>query len=60
VQQLFGSDRAELEKKILNHYVIRRFGEPQDAANALCFLISDRASWITGQTLSVNGGYCMV
>ncbi len=50
----------ELNKKILSNYVIRRFGEPEDAANALCFLVSDRAAWITGQTLSVNGGYCMV
>lgn len=50
----------EYEKKILSNYVIRRFGEVEDAANAICFLASDRASWITGQTLSVNGGYCMI
>jgi len=49
----------EIEKKVLKNYSIRRFGEPEDAANALCFLASGRASWITGQTLSVNGGYCM-
>ena len=49
----------EIEKKVLKNYSIRRFGEPEDAASALCFLASDRASWITGQTLSVNGGYCM-
>jgi len=48
------------EKKILSNYPIRRFGEVEDAANAICFLVSDRASWITGQTLSVNGGYCMI
>jgi len=55
-----GLDQAELEKKMLSNYLIRRFGEPQDAANAICFLVSNRASWITGQTLSVNGGYSMV
>lgn len=54
-----GKDPAELEKRILNNYCIRRFGEPQDAADALCFLVSSRAGWITGQTLSVNGGYSM-
>ncbi len=54
-----GVDRAKLEKKALANYCIRRFGEPQDAANALCFLASPRASWITGQTLGVNGGYAM-
>ena len=55
-----GIDLAELQKKFLNNYQIRRFGEPQDAANALCFLASSRAEWITGQTLSVNGGYVMI
>lgn len=60
VKDMLGSDPAELEKKILRSYAIRRFGNPQDAADALCFLVSDRASWITGQTLSVNGGYCMI
>jgi 3-oxoacyl-[acyl-carrier protein] reductase len=37
-----------------------RLGQPQDIANAVAFLASDRAEWITGQVLSVNGGYCMV
>lgn len=55
-----GKDTAEIEKKILSNYIIRRFGEPQDVANAICFLVSSRAAWITGQTLSVNGGYCMI
>jgi NAD(P)-dependent dehydrogenase (short-subunit alcohol dehydrogenase family) len=36
-----------------------RLGQPQDIANAVAFLASDRAEWITGQVLSVNGGYCM-
>ncbi len=35
-------------------------GTTQDMANAVAFLVSGRASWITGQLLSVNGGYCMV
>jgi len=32
-------------------------GEPADAANMVGFLASDAASWITGQTYPVNGGY---
>ncbi|MFH1350359.1 MAG: SDR family oxidoreductase [Pseudomonadota bacterium] len=60
IAKSLGKDPSEIEKKILSNYALRRLGEPQDAANALCFLVSDRASWITGQTLSVNGGYCMV
>ena len=39
---------------------LNRLGQPQDVANAVAFLASDRAEWITGQVLSVNGGYCMV
>jgi 3-oxoacyl-[acyl-carrier protein] reductase len=47
----------ELAKRVLRHYPIRRFGEPADAANLILFLASDAASWITGQTYPVNGGY---
>ncbi|MDQ2725366.1 MAG: SDR family oxidoreductase [Actinomycetota bacterium] len=35
---------------------LRRLGEPADVANAVVFLASDRASWITGQTLVIDGG----
>jgi 3-oxoacyl-[acyl-carrier protein] reductase len=44
-------------KRALGHYVIRRLGEPDDVANMILFLASDAASWITGQTYPVNGGY---
>jgi NAD(P)-dependent dehydrogenase (short-subunit alcohol dehydrogenase family) len=37
-----------------------RLGLPSDIANAVVFLASARAEWITGQVLSVNGGYSMV
>jgi NAD(P)-dependent dehydrogenase (short-subunit alcohol dehydrogenase family) len=35
---------------------MKRLGEPQDIANAALFLVSDLASWITGQHLVVDGG----
>ena len=44
-------------KKLLSHYLIRRTGQPTDAANMVLFLVSDAAPWITGQTVPVNGGY---
>lgn len=47
----------ERRKKVLSHYLIRRFGQADDAAAAILFLASDAASWVTGQTLPVNGGY---
>lgn len=50
--------------KVKTRYPLRRpegkLGKPQDIANAVVFLVSDAASWITGQTLSVSGGYSMV
>jgi 2-hydroxycyclohexanecarboxyl-CoA dehydrogenase len=39
---------------------LNRLGKPSDIANAVAFLASERAEWITGQALSVNGGYSMV
>lgn len=54
-EQRFGDE--ERFKKIMSRYVIRRAGEPEDAANLILFLASDAASWITGQTVPVNGGY---
>lgn len=34
-----------------------RLGRPEDVAGAVCYLASDAAEWITGQTLPVNGGH---
>ncbi|MFC1926159.1 SDR family NAD(P)-dependent oxidoreductase [Chloroflexota bacterium] len=38
-------------------YPLRKLGKPEDLANAILFLASEKAGHITGQTLSVNGGY---
>ncbi len=47
----------EQVKRVLKVYQVKRIGEPEDAANMILFLSSDAASWITGQTIPVNGGY---
>jgi 2-hydroxycyclohexanecarboxyl-CoA dehydrogenase len=38
----------------------RRFGKPQEVADAILFFASSRSDYITGQVLSVNGGLTMV
>jgi len=47
------------QKAVLKMYPAGRIGLPEDIANSIVFLSSDEASWITGQVLSVNGGFCM-
>lgn len=44
------------EEAIAKHLPMRRIGEPADIAHATVFLASDAASWITGQTIVVDGG----
>jgi NAD(P)-dependent dehydrogenase (short-subunit alcohol dehydrogenase family) len=54
------SDQAWLaanRERILAFYPIRRLGRPQDVAPMVAFLASTHAGWITGQTISVSGGY---
>jgi 2-hydroxycyclohexanecarboxyl-CoA dehydrogenase len=50
----------EMRARIAKAYPLRRIGRPEDVANAAVFLASDAASFITGQTLSVSGGYTMM
>ncbi len=47
----------EFEAKVLKAYPLRRLGDPQDVADIVVFLAGERAGWITGQAISVNGGY---
>jgi len=49
----------ELKQKMLDQTLLKRMGTPNDIANAVKFLISDEASFITGHVLDVNGGIYM-
>lgn len=43
--------------KVLKAYPLRKLGKPEDVANMVVFIASDRAGHVTGQAISVNGGY---
>ena len=49
----------EATKAILQQIPLKRLGEPQDIANITTFLASEEASYITGQTFTVDGGMVM-
>jgi 3-oxoacyl-[acyl-carrier protein] reductase len=49
----------QLKEKVVEFIPLRRFGVTQDIANAVSFLASDKASYITGQVLAVDGGMTM-
>jgi 3-oxoacyl-[acyl-carrier protein] reductase len=51
----YGDDAARAA--IAGVLPLGRMGAPEDIANAVAFLVSDEASWVTGQTLFVDGGY---
>ncbi|MDP2727217.1 MAG: glucose 1-dehydrogenase [Dehalococcoidia bacterium] len=57
VGQLFPPEARE---KLAKTYPLRRLGRPQDIANMVVFVASERSSFVTGQTISVNGGYSML
>lgn len=49
----------EIRAQYLEHIPLKCFGRPEDVAEAVAFLASDKAAYITGQVLAVNGGmYC--
>lgn len=50
----------EVLERVKRGYILRRIGSAREVANAVVFLASDAASFITGQTLSVSGGYTMM
>ena len=54
--EAFGFGNPEMNERMVRRTAMRRAGEPQEIANAVAFLCSDLASYITGVGLVVAGG----
>jgi len=51
--------KDEIKQSFVDKIPLARFGDPKEVAEAIAFLLSDHASYITGETLKVNGGMNM-
>ena len=49
--------REQLEQQMSPYYPMKRLGKVEDIANGAVYLLSDAASWVTGQNLVIDGGY---
>ncbi len=57
VENGVGRDAEQARKNLTRGYMNRRFAKPEEVAKAICFLISDEASFTTGDFLAVDGGF---
>ncbi len=51
-----GMDIEDMKERFAKNIPLRRFGRPEDIANVVAFLVSDEASYISGETIYVAGG----
>lgn len=58
-QMIAGGQGEELNTMLKSLVPMQRMGEPEEIANAVLWLCSDFASYVTGQSISVDGGYVM-
>jgi len=57
IKELAGGDKAKSNRVGGPFHLLGRIGEPEEVAEAVLFLCSDHASFITGTDLAVDGGY---
>lgn len=51
---------ADYQKDIKNHYLLGRYGQPEEVAHVIAFLLSDASSFMTGASVMVDGGCSLV
>ena len=52
-----GTISEEQHKLDMEKYPLKRYGEPEDIAYGIIYLLSDASSWVTGHSLVIDGGY---
>jgi 3-oxoacyl-[acyl-carrier protein] reductase len=58
-QKQWESYGAQGQARLVDGIAVRRLGAPEDIANGVRFFVSDDSSWITGQTISIDGGHAL-
>ena len=51
-----GAVSEEQHKEDMKKYPLKRYGEPEDIAYGIIYLLSDASSWVTGHSLVIDGG----
>ena len=46
-------------KRNLGEYPLKRYGKPEEVAWAIIYLLSDAAAWVTGSSLTIDGGFML-
>jgi 3-oxoacyl-[acyl-carrier protein] reductase len=50
---------GEHRANVLEQFALRRVGRPEDIANGVLFFAAEEASWVTGQVLTIDGGFAI-
>jgi len=56
-QRQWESYGEEGQRTLIERIATRRLGKPEDIANGVVFFVAEEASWVTGQTISIDGGH---
>jgi 3-oxoacyl-[acyl-carrier protein] reductase len=59
-QRQWESYGAARQEALVQGIAVRRLGTPEDIANGVDFFVAERSSWVTGQTISIDGGHALL
>ena len=59
-QRQWQSYGADGQSRLVQGIAMRRLGTPEDIANGVEFFVAERSSWVTGQTISIDGGHALL